>query len=330
MTVSVVVTCFNLERYIGRAIESVLSQDIARDVEIIVVDDCSSDGSHDRIREFESVRYVRTERNSGVLLATLQGIEEASGDCLFFLDGDDIWEPTKLRACMAAFERDAGCLMVTHDLAFMDADGMPLPIQSRPGRRLDALDDEERSAKIIDGLQRLADFIWLGSAWGVRRSLGRLDEFISWARQLPDPANTYQDWPMAMWLASLPNARAAYLPQKLFRYRLHGANHSGDARSAAKAARNFARARNTAEAMRSLAVERGLSSEVQTVLGNRVRANDYLTSLYLGERRKALTQFPAALKDFRRSKTIGKEILRLAGVQLIGASRFARLSAISK
>jgi succinoglycan biosynthesis protein ExoO len=325
-TVSVVVTCFNLERYIAAAIQSVLEQDFAEPVEVIVVDDCSTDGSADIIRGFPQVRHVRTGRNGGVLLATLLGIEESTGGLIFFLDGDDLWARDKLSACVAAFARDPRCAIVTHDLEFADAEGVALGRPTRPRAVLGPLDDEARSTAIIRGLVRQDDYIWLGSAWGLRRSLARLEEFAAWARSLPDPQNTYQDWPLAMWVASLPGARAAYVPRKLFRYRLHMANYSGDASSAAKAVRNFDRARNSLAAMHALAVERGLPAEVVETLQRRVRAYGYLAALYRGRRRRALSLLPGAIADFRRSRSLAKELLRFAAVQLLGPGRAAKLA----
>jgi glycosyltransferase involved in cell wall biosynthesis len=328
-TVSVVVTCFNLERYIAAAIQSVLDQDYAGPVEIVVVDDCSADGSADSIRGIPKVRYLRTERNGGVLLATLQGMAESTGELIFFLDGDDIWERGKLGACVAAFGRDPACVLVTHDFAFADAEGNALDRPTRPQAVLGPLDDEARSAAIIRGLLRQDDYIWLGSAWGVRRSLARLDDFAAWATSLPDPQNTYQDWPLAMWVASLPGARAAYVPQKLFRYRLHQANYSGDASSAAKAVRNFERAGNTLAAMHALAVERRLPLDIAITLQRRVRAYTYLACLYRGERLRALALFPGAVADFRRSRSLAKELLRLGAIQLMGPCRAAGMVARS-
>lgn len=324
--VCVIVTCFNLERYIAAAIRSVLDQDFGGQVEIVVVDDCSTDGSADVIRGFPGVRYLRTATNSGVLLATLRGIEETSGELIFFLDGDDLWERDKLALSVAAFARDPQCALVTHDLAFADADGNTLKRPTRPQEELGPLDDETRNDRIIRGLTRQDDYIWLGSAWGVRRSLGRLDEFVAWAQRLPDPANTYQDWPLAMWIASLPGARAAYVPRKLFRYRLHQANYSGDANSAVKAVRNLERARNSLAAMHDLAVERGLPEDVVTTLQRRLRAYDYLATLYRGERLRALSLFPGAVADFRRSRSLAKELARLGAVQLLGPERVAKLA----
>jgi glycosyltransferase involved in cell wall biosynthesis len=320
------VTCYNLERYIGAAILSALEQDYGGPIEIIVVDDCSTDGSAEIIRSFPETRYLRTERNGGVLLATLQGMAASTGELIFFLDGDDLWEPDKLSACLAAFKRDPRCAIVTHDLEFADGDGVALDRPSRPQAALGPLDDDTRSDKILRGLVRQDDYIWLGSAWGVRRSLARLDEFRAWASGLPDPANTYQDWPLAMWVASLPDVRAAYVPRKLFRYRLHQANYSGDATNAAKAARNFTRTRNTLAAMHALAAERALRPAVIAVLRRRMQACAYLACLYRGNRLEALSLFPAAVAEFRRSRSLGKELVRLGGVQLLGPGLFARLS----
>lgn len=325
-TISVIVTCFNLERYIAAAIESVLGQDFDGPVEIVVVDDCSSDASAEIIKSFPQVRYLRTQRNGGVLLATLRGIEESGGELIFFLDGDDIWEREKLTECVAAFGRDPDYMLVTHDLAFADAAGRALDRPTRPEAELGALDDEGRSKRVIAGLCRQDDYIWLGSAWGLRRSLTRLPEFADWARRLPDPANTYQDWPLAMWVASLPCARAAYVPSKLFRYRLHQANYSGDATDPAKAVRNFTRARNTLAAMHALAVERALPPAVIAVLRRRTQAYAYLSCLYLGERLRALSLFPGAVADFRHSRSLGKELVRLGGVLLFGPARASRLA----
>lgn len=325
MNVSVIVTCFNLERFIGEAIASVLDQDFPDPVEIVVVDDCSTDASPGIIQAVPAVRYVRTERNCGVLLATVKGLEEATGELIFFLDGDDLWEKDKLSLCVAAFEQDADCALVTHDLAYADAEGRVLDRATRPGQVLGPLDDDARSEAIIRGLQRQEDYIWLGSAWAVRRTLGRVDEFVAWARNLPDPENTYQDWPLAMWVASLPAVRAAYVPGKLFRYRLHQANYSGDARSAGRAIRNFIRARNTLSAMRQLAIERGLPEAIPVMLEQRACAYDYLACLYRGERLRALSMFPEAWADFRVRGQAGKEVVRLGAILLIGPDRFARL-----
>ena len=327
LSVSVIITCFNLERYIGAAIRSALAQQLDRPFEVIVVDDHSTDRSRDIIRSFDGVRCVQAPRNSGVLLAMLEGIRAAQGELLFFLDGDDLWEEGKLSACVKAFEADPACVLVTHDLCFIDEHDQLLDRTSRPREALDSLPAGRRGPAVLDAILHHRDFVWLGSAFGVRRSLGQIDQFDAWARALPDPANTYQDWPLAFWAAALPDVTVTYVPHKLFRYRLHRANHSGDASSAGRAARNFLRARNTLEAMYDLAKARNLPASILRTLRSRGRAYDYLASLYLGQRVSALKGFPGAAPDFFRRGELAKELARLLGVLLIGPQRFAQAAA---
>jgi glycosyltransferase involved in cell wall biosynthesis len=326
MTVSIVVTCFNLERYIGSAIDSALGQRHSPPIEIIVVDDCSTDSSAEIIRSFGEVRYLRTARNAGVLLAMLDGIEAASGDIILLLDGDDLWAPDKLSAVAERFFEDSTLALVTHDLRFVDQSGHSLPRRSRPDEILNSLAPDAAEAKVREGILTMGDFVWLGSALAFRRSLTRFDEFAAWARSLPDPANTYQDWPLAFWVASNAEARLGYIGRKLLSYRIHDANHSGDARTARRASRNFMRSYNTVEAMIDIARQRNLPGELVKPLEQRAVSYCYLAQLQSGERLSALRGFARAWPDFARRGLIGKELLRLAGVQILGPDRFAALA----
>ena len=100
-----------------------------------------------------------------------------------------------------------------------------------------------------DGILLHSDYVWLGSAYAVHRRLGDVPGFCAFAKSLPEPFNTYQDWPLAFWVACQQEVGLGYVPRKLFRYRLHGANHSGDATSVTKAIRNVRRTRNTMGAL---------------------------------------------------------------------------------
>ena len=85
--ISVIITCFNHGRFLSKAIDSLLSQTF-RAVEIIVVDDGSTDNTKEVVGSYPSVRYV-FQSNAGVSAARNAGIDHSCGDYILFLDADD-------------------------------------------------------------------------------------------------------------------------------------------------------------------------------------------------------------------------------------------------
>jgi glycosyltransferase involved in cell wall biosynthesis len=93
--VSVVIPVFNGERFLREAVQSVLDQDYS-DLEIIIVDDGSTDGTATVLRTLpETVRYLH-QTNQGPAAARNRGIEHAQGSLIAFADADDLWPTDKL------------------------------------------------------------------------------------------------------------------------------------------------------------------------------------------------------------------------------------------
>ena len=110
-SVSVVIPCYNASRYIGGALRSVLAQEWAR-LEVIVVDDGSSDGSPDLVaRDFPQVTVLR-QANQGAAAARNLGVRAAQGDWIAFIDADDLWLPGKLQAQLQCLADHPGARMV--------------------------------------------------------------------------------------------------------------------------------------------------------------------------------------------------------------------------
>ena len=99
---------YNRRDLIGRAVRSVLAQ-TWKDLELIVVDDGSRDGTPERVEEEfgAQVRLMVLPENRGVSAARNRGIEEARGEWMAFLDSDDEWVPEKLEKQMALL-RESG------------------------------------------------------------------------------------------------------------------------------------------------------------------------------------------------------------------------------
>jgi len=106
---------YNHERFIAEAIESVLAQDFpSSEMEILVVDDGSTDRTPEIIRSYgDRVRHIRKE-NGGQASALNLGFAEARGEIVAMLDGDDVWLPHKIRRVTTEFERSPDIAVVYH------------------------------------------------------------------------------------------------------------------------------------------------------------------------------------------------------------------------
>ena len=95
--ISVVIPTFNREKTIKRAVDSVLAQTY-QDIEVIIVDDCSTDDTEKIIKTYNNprVKYVKLEKNSGACVARNTGVELARGEYIAFQDSDDFWKKEKL------------------------------------------------------------------------------------------------------------------------------------------------------------------------------------------------------------------------------------------
>ncbi len=98
-SVSVVIPTYNSSQYLPEALESVLAQTVLP-LEIIVVDDGSTDDTADRLHPYLKLITYRFQTNSGVSAARNAGLQFAKGDYVAFLDADDVWHPRKLESQM--------------------------------------------------------------------------------------------------------------------------------------------------------------------------------------------------------------------------------------
>jgi glycosyltransferase involved in cell wall biosynthesis len=123
--VTVVIPAFNAARHIAEALESVRDQTL-RDVEVIVVDDGSTDGTRQEVARFarDLDLLVLTQANAGPAAARNAGIRRARGRYCAFLDADDVMLPERLSAQTALLDAETNLGLVHTDLSTFDEHGI--------------------------------------------------------------------------------------------------------------------------------------------------------------------------------------------------------------
>jgi glycosyltransferase involved in cell wall biosynthesis len=113
--ISVVVTAFNRKEYIQEAVKSVLTQTLKRSKYEIIVVKNYSDEAIDKYLESKEVKNIYTEEVSfGKKLAT--GISNATGDCVIFLDDDDLMDPRRAEYIISIFNSDKELIFIHNNI----------------------------------------------------------------------------------------------------------------------------------------------------------------------------------------------------------------------
>ena len=127
-TTSIIMPAFDVGRYIGDAIESVLAQ-TREDWALIIVDDGSTDDTVDIACSYKDARIkVISQNNAGAAAARNRAARESSSEFLSMLDADDAWAPDYLEKMLGAME-------AAPDYAFVACDAQTFIMKKRPGNR---------------------------------------------------------------------------------------------------------------------------------------------------------------------------------------------------
>jgi glycosyltransferase involved in cell wall biosynthesis len=194
--VSVIAICFNHERWVTECLDSIAAQDHPN-IQLIILDDCSTDGSVRVIREWLArtgapARFIEHPMNVGICASRNDALRHATGDYVACISTDDTWVPHKLSSQVAILEslpRNVG--LVYGDAYRMDENGIRLPgmQMDMAGAWLGFSPGAPPSGDVYDELLR-GSFI-PGMTTLIRRSVfdavGPYDESLA-----------YEDWDM--WL----------------------------------------------------------------------------------------------------------------------------------
>lgn len=203
--VTVVVAAYNGERWIEQTLESVFGQTYPN-LEIIVVDDGSTDGTVDLLQAHTPRLRLIRKANGGAAAARNAGARAASGKYLAFLDQDDLWYPEKVAVQIGALQSDAALSWSYTDAILFDSD---------TGRELGRASDRNRMHRgdvLIPLL--MGNFIPFASIVVERNVLLDAGGFPE------DEACAHiDDWDL--WLRIAQTHRLEYTDTPLVRYRLH-------------------------------------------------------------------------------------------------------------
>jgi len=144
ISVSVIIDNYNYAPFLSSAIDSVLCQ-ATPGTEVVVVDDGSTDTSRDTLRGYGDQIVAICKENEGQASALNAGLENSSGDVVFFLDADDLFLPGKIERILVTFRREPAAGWVFHDLIRTDRppEGVDRSI-GRSGEREAYIDDRAR------------------------------------------------------------------------------------------------------------------------------------------------------------------------------------------
>ncbi len=214
--VSVVIPVYNGEKHLAATLDSVFAQSY-QPVEVIAVDDGSTDGSAGLLASYGSRLTVLRQANAGVSVARNTGIRAARGDFLALLDQDDCWLPDKLTRQVDRFLADPDLGLVHTDVTcYHEGTQCVVAGFARPGAA-------QLTGRCYDRLL-LGNDIVQSSVMLRRSTLDRVGLFDT--EQVR--GNTVQDYDLWMRLARVSSF--SYVPEKLTVYRLHPQQGTWNAR----------------------------------------------------------------------------------------------------
>ncbi|HEX5152927.1 MAG TPA: glycosyltransferase [Parafilimonas sp.] len=214
--ISVIIPTYNYAHYIIEAINSILQQDYPQEkVEIIVVDDGSTDNTSEVLHEFISSKTIQYsyQENKGKASATYKAIQKCSGKYIFNLDADDYFLPDKLKYTVNIFEDDASIVHVASPARQIMPDGS-CRVEPIPG---DIVQRKLEGAWLLERFMNANLLVGGGSTYAARSSALKSIE-------IPDAVDMYIDEFLVLAILSLGNS--FFINECLSVWRGHGFNYS--------------------------------------------------------------------------------------------------------
>ena len=294
--VAVILAAYNAAPYVGEAIRSVLEQTVG-DLELVVVDDGSTDGTAAVVETFlddPRVTLLRQE-NLGQAAAKNRGIRESTAPIIGFCDADDYWDPRKLELQLPAFERPEVGVVYSREERFADTEQgrIAIPYQA----------EECHSGRVTDALF-VENFVPFGTALVRRNCLDKRGAFNERYRM-------GIDWDL--WLRLSLECEFQFVDEVTYHYRIWEGQMSNDWRGryehAIRIMEDFLAAHSGAVSSRT--VRRAWAH----TYANRARARverDFEWAAGLADITRAIARDPGFKDSWRNAAIMVRTLLRQA------------------
>lgn len=213
--VSVIIPTYNQARFIAGAIESVRAQDYPPErIEIIVIDDGSTDGTGEVVKGLgEDIKYHH-QKNAGKAAATSAALERASGEYILNLDPDDQFLPGKVGKVAGIFEGYPGVIHVGHPVIYWDPEK-----ETRWKERI----PEQMLGRVLQGGTRLKESLADNDFYGGGSSFAGRAESL---KKIPFPGDIGFNVDAYMVFSLMNAGNSFYIREPLSLYRIHPGSYS--------------------------------------------------------------------------------------------------------
>ncbi len=181
-SIGIIITVYNKEKYLGRAIESVARQTRLPD-ELVIVNDCSTDNSHNIIQSYigdlesriKSVKYINSESNQGASESRNKALNIIESDFIVFLDADDSYDSDYIRSLDNLAHKDTGMIV---SRVKMESNGLIYPSDKVKAHLLSCNNNQITIPKPFEILSKESLFVGGGNVC-FRRSLMGKERFVA-------------------------------------------------------------------------------------------------------------------------------------------------------
>jgi len=203
--VSIIMTSFNSEKYIRKAIESIIEQTYT-DWELLIADDCSTDGTREVINSFDDhrIRSYHNDTNIHYLRTRTKLVSFVKGDFITFQDADDLSLANRLESLINEFKKDSALAMCGSFVQYIDEQGNKIPINDKKPTAYVEIKQQIKHRNIYTGPTIMVKTeIW--------NSVGGYRDYFS--------GLGYEDYDLTSRI--IEKHKSIIIPEELYQYRQH-------------------------------------------------------------------------------------------------------------